>query len=150
MRHLIILLALILVLVPNPSHADWISAAGGNAARSGFVDGIGPDQADRVWDGVRYTRYVRPVVVAEGRIFASWNQAGSPYNEVFVLDLETGDELWSVELPHDGADPGSHRSRVSGVKDGQAYLTRSYNATNVVPMYAYDAVNPVASLPTET
>jgi len=138
---LITILAIGLVFCASSAIADWITAAGGNAARSGFVDCIGPDQADRVWDGVRYTRYVRLIVVAEGRIYAQWNQANNPFNEVFVLDLETGEELWSVELPLDGCDPNSHRSRVSGVRDGQAYLTRSSSPTTPVPMYAHDAVD---------
>jgi len=138
---LMTILAIGLVFCVSSAFADWITAAGGNAARSGFVECIGPDQADRVWDGVRYTRYVRPIVVAEGRIYAQWNQANTPFNEVFVLDLETGEELWSVELPLDGCDPNSHRSRVSGVRDGQAYLTRSSSPTTPVPMYAHDAVD---------
>ncbi len=135
-----LLSVLALTLPVTVTRADWISAAGGNSARTGYVDCIGPDEAERVWDGAIFTRYVRPILVADGIIYAPWNQAGSDYNLVVALDLQTGEELWSVELPEDGADPSSFRCRPSGVRDGQVYLTRATNNLTPVPLYAYNAV----------
>ncbi|MEN8163192.1 MAG: PQQ-binding-like beta-propeller repeat protein [Acidobacteriota bacterium] len=131
---------LILIGIPPFVPADWITGAGGNAARTGYVDTVGPIQPNRLWEGVRFTRATRPIVVAEGRIYGTWFESGNPFNEVFVLDLLSGTELWSVELPADGLDTTSYRSRVSAVRDGQAYLTRASGTSNPAPIYAHDAV----------
>lgn len=130
----------ILLLAVTATSADWYSAAGGNSQRTGYVDCVGPDEPNRLWEGSIFTRYVRPIVVTDGRIYAPWNQSGSGYNLVVAMDLQTGDELWSVELPTDGSNPASNRSRVSAVRDGQAYLSRGGNNLNPLPLYAHDAV----------
>ncbi len=141
MKNMLPAIAMLLVVAgaASPALAQWNSAVGGNAVRSGYVDAVGPTTPDRLWDGVRFTRYVRPVAVDNGIVYAQWNQSGSSFNEVVAFDIASGTELWSVEVPTAGSNPSSERSRVTGVRDGVVYLTRSSSISNPLPIYAYDA-----------
>jgi len=124
------------------ANAQWSVAAGGTPARTGYVNTVGPTSPTRHWEGVRFTRYVRPIAVDGGRVFASWNESGSSFTEIVAFDITDGTELWSVEVPEPprGAER-QERSRITGARDGQVYATRSGGGVNDLPVYAYDAAD---------
>jgi outer membrane protein assembly factor BamB len=74
-------------------------------------------------------------IVATSRIFNISNVLDG--TAIVAQDLTTGDTLWTKQLPVDF--PATDwRSRVSAIKDGKIYATRSGN-TNFSYMYAMDA-----------
>ena len=119
--------------------SDW-SNAGGNAKRNGLSEAKGPLTADLLWSGGR-TSIISWLPVTEGSRLFVIRQAGWPGSShdspVFAMDLATGAELWSREIP---AHTNDWTTWVGGVKNGQVYASRSGNGASVLDnLYALDA-----------
>jgi hypothetical protein len=117
---------------------DW-SNAGGNQKRNGLSDVKGPLSADLLWSGGR-TSLISWLPVTEGNRLFVVRQAGWPGaahdSPIVAMDLYTGEELWSVEIPYHTND---WTTWVGGVKNGQVYASRSGNGASVADnLYALD------------
>jgi len=136
---------LFLVLIATTLSApagDWMNS-GGNAARNGLSDEIGPMAADPLWSGAR-TSLIAWLPVTEGNRVFTVRQARWPYQQpddayVVALDLTTGEELWAVGLPYNA---GDWTPWIAGVREGQVYCSRSGNGASVsAVIYALDVVD---------
>jgi outer membrane protein assembly factor BamB len=116
---------------------DWQTGVGKNSARYSLSTEVGPTDPNVLWQGSR-PAIVAQQGVADGDLFVG------PRIESFTIptgtwivahDLYTGEERWAVQLPFN--DPDDWRSRVSAIRDGQVYATRSGN-TNASLLYALD------------
>jgi hypothetical protein len=119
--------------------SDW-SNAGGNAERNGLSEVKGPLSADLLWSGGRTSLISWLPVTEENQLFivrqAGWPGATHDSTVVF-MDLSTGQELWSIEIPYHTND---WTTWVGGVKNGQVYASRSGNGASVLDnLYALDA-----------
>ena len=117
---------------------DWNAGTGGNPARNGQSTEIGPGEPTILWEGGLPGIVSQPAVI-EGDIVVMARIANFniPTGTTIVAhDLNTGDVLWDTKLPDNFDD--SWRSRVSAIRDGRVYATRSGN-TNAEYMYALDA-----------
>jgi hypothetical protein len=119
--------------------SDW-SNAGGNENRNGLSEAKGPLTADQLWSGARTSIISWLPVTEESRLFVI-RQAGWPGSvhdsAVIAMDLATGAELWSREIPYHTND---WTTWVGGVKNGQVYASRSGNGASVLDnLYALDA-----------
>ncbi len=138
--------AIALLVAGSAIGEDWPVGPGGNPARDCLSAGVGPSAAEILWEGVSIVDILetQPViadgVVFTGRIINFTIPTGS---RIVAQDLQTGTELWDLQLPYDdrAGDPdfeGEWRSRVSSARDGMVYATRAAN-TRSAPMYALDA-----------
>ena len=119
--------------------SDW-SNAGGNAERNGLSAVKGPLIADLLWSGGRTSIISWLPVTEENKLFVI-RQTGWPGSQhdspVVAMDLSTGQELWSIEIPYQTND---WTTWVAGVKNGQVYASRSGNGASVLDnLYALDA-----------
>jgi outer membrane protein assembly factor BamB len=124
-----------------PAAAQWNVGVGGVPARHGLSAGTGPGAATPLWSGASGTTVAQQAVidgdlVVVNRIFNLANTLHGTLIEAH--DLHTGALRWSVELPVGFAD--SWRSRVTGIRDGRVYATRSGN-TNAEFLYALSPVD---------
>ncbi len=119
-----------------PAGAQWPSGVGGNPARNGLVDCAGPQEPLLSWQGSRSSIVAQQGVsvgdlVVVNRITSFTIPTGT---WIVAHELADGAERWAVQLPYDF--PGtSWRSRVSAIRDGQVYASRSGN-TNEDYLYA--------------
>ena len=123
------------------SAQGWNVGSGGNPSRNCLsAEVIGPAGADLLWQQPAATAFHQQTVI-DGKIVVT-----SPIidiNDVWhgslivARDLDTGDTLWTVDLPVDFPNT-DWRSRVSGCRNGVVYATRSGN-TNASYVYALDA-----------
>ncbi len=133
----------LLLIQPGPSMMegdDW-SNAGGNAKRNGLSESKGPLAADLLWSGGRTSLISWLPVTEENRLFVvrqnGWPGAAHD-SPVVAMDLFSGQELWSIEIPYQTND---WTTWVGGVKNGQVYASRSGNGASVQDnLYALDAV----------
>jgi len=133
-----LLLLLLLTGLAPLAAAQWQTGVGGNAARDGLTTSYGPQEAQIAWQGSRPTLFAQQAVVAEGLVVVSRTESFTIPTGTWIVahELATGDERWAVQLPYDF--PGSSwRSRVSAIRDGQVYASRSGN-TNEDYLYALD------------
>jgi hypothetical protein len=120
---------------------SW-SNAGGNAGRNGNSDERGPDAASIIW-GAASTSVIAWQPVIEGdRVFVV-RQTGFPpepasdRSPIVCLDLDSGSELWRVNLPFF---TGDWTTWIAGVSGGRVYASRSGNGASVAAkMYCLDA-----------
>jgi len=120
---------------------DWNSGTGGNPARNSLTSAVGPDNPDLLWQGSLSAIVAQPAVI-EGDVvvLARITSFDIPTGTFIVAhDLDTGAQLWTAQLPASFKD--SWRSRVSAIRDGQVYATRSGNGTNEEFMYALDVTD---------
>ncbi|MHC5211485.1 MAG: outer membrane protein assembly factor BamB family protein [Planctomycetota bacterium] len=130
-----------LLLLATAGQAQWQVGVGGVPARNGLSAQNGPGAADLLWQTTQGTTVAQQAVidgdlVVVNRLF----DLGDPLHGTFIEghDLHTGAKLWSVEIPD--SFPDSWRSRVTGIRDGQVYATRSGN-TNAEYLYALSPVD---------
>ncbi len=135
-------LCLLAALAPSDARADdWRTGVGGNSARNGRSNEIGPSAPDILWQGSR-PALVSQQGVCEGNLLvlsriSSWAIPDGTW--IVAHDLTTGDQLWAARLPNDF--PGdSWRSRVSAIDGGIVYATRAGN-TNLDYLYALDVAD---------
>ncbi len=136
-----VLLLLSALLVPGIAAAQWNVGVGGVPARHSLSAQQGPGAAKLLWAGtqgcvVAQQAVIDGDVVVVNRIFNLGNTLGGTLIEAH--DLHTGATLWSKSLPVSFAD--SWRNRVTGIRDGRVYATRSGN-TNAEYLYALSPVD---------
>ncbi|MEX1026064.1 MAG: PQQ-binding-like beta-propeller repeat protein [Planctomycetota bacterium] len=136
MKHVALLLVLALPLAAG----DW-SNNGGNAARNGLSDEVGPIAADFLWTGGRPSIIAWQPMVAGRRVFVvrqtGFPPSGEPNGSPLVcMDLDTGAELWTVNVPFA---TGDWTTFCLGTSNGQVYGSRSGNGGSVARVFhAYD------------
>ena len=119
-----------------PAAAQWQVGVGGVPSRHSLSAQNGPGMADLLWQGTEGTTVAQQAVidgdlVVVNRLFNLGDTLHGTRIEGF--DLNSGAKLWSVELPV--SFPNAWRSRVTGIRDGHVYATRSGN-TNAEYLYA--------------
>lgn len=133
---------LILCSISLLANADnWQVGSGGKSTRQGNSTEYGPEDATLLWQNgvsavIAQQAVIEGNIVAMSRIFNINNVLYG--TSVVAQDLTTGDTLWTAILPVDFPDT-DWRSRVSAIRDGKIYATRSGN-TNYSYMYALDAM----------
>jgi outer membrane protein assembly factor BamB len=115
---------------------DWTTGVGGNPSRTSLSLEPGPTTPAILWQGsesavVAQQAVIEGNVVVMPRMFDINDTLHG--TDVVAHDLVTGAILWHVQLPVNFGD--SWRSRVSAIRDGQVYATRSGNA-NAEYLYA--------------
>jgi outer membrane protein assembly factor BamB len=134
-----ITLAILLSLALD-AQAQWQVGVGGNPARSSASSEVGPTSGQILWQG-SLSGIVAQQGVADGDLVVV-NRIQS-----FVIPTGTwivaherlnGAIRWQVQLPMNFAD--SWRSRVTGLRDGKVYATRSGN-TNAEYLYALSVID---------
>jgi hypothetical protein len=118
---------------------DWTNS-GGNPQRNGQSDVTGPTTADLLWSGAR-SSIISWLPVTEGDRLFVIRQKGWPgtTNEspIIAMNLSTGAELWSVNIPYHS---GDWTTWIAGVKNGIVYASRSGNGASVdANLYALNA-----------
>jgi outer membrane protein assembly factor BamB len=105
--------------------ADWTTSVGGNTARNGRSTESGPAGPDVLWQGAR------PAIIAQQGVcqgdllvLPRWESFSSG-GWIVGLTLQTGVELWAVQLPVITSGAGNHRP--TGMRDGRIYATRAGN-----------------------
>ncbi len=126
----------------HPARADdWNAGTGGNPARNSRSAEVGPTAPAILWQGSLPAVVAQPAVI-EGNVVVMSRMASlsDVLNGTTIVahDLISGDVLWTEQLPVNF--PDSWRSRVSAIRDGQVYATRSGN-TNAEFLYALDAAS---------
>jgi outer membrane protein assembly factor BamB len=118
--------------------AQWQVGVGGVPARHGQSAEVGPHSPTTLWSGPSGTTVSQQHVVDQGIVVTNrMFNIGDPINgtDIEARDLLTGALLWDVQVLASFGD--SWRSRVTGFRDGQVYVTRSGN-TNAEYLYALD------------
>lgn len=129
-------LALAAASLAAPAAAQWQVGVGGLPSRHSLSEQNGPGAADPLWQHTQGTTVAQQAVidgdlVVVNRIF---NLADTLHGtRIEGYELSTGVKRWSVELPV--SFPDAWRSRVTGIRDGHVYATRSGN-TNAEYLYA--------------
>ena len=132
----------VLAFLVAPLHAgDWTNN-GGNAARNGLSDEHGPTAADVLWSGGAPSSIIawQPMVVGN-RVFVVRQTGFPPGGEpngspVVCLDLDTGNVLWTRNVPYVA---GDWTTWLLGARDGKVYACRSGNGATVPQVvYALD------------
>ncbi len=129
----------LLLLALAAAAGDWTNS-GGNPGRCGLSDENGPLEADLLWSGGPSSLISWQPVIEGGRVFVIRQPAwpGTPGDSpVVCMDLETGEVLWSVDIPYE---PGDWITWIGGVENGLVYASRGGNGASVsAPLYALEA-----------
>ncbi len=121
---------------------DWTVGVGSKPGRYSLSAEYGPTSANILWQG-GLPAVIAQQAVIEGNIVVMprIQDLGDVLQGTIIVahDLSTGDTIWTADLPVDF--PATDwRNRVSAMRDGKVYATRSGN-TNASYMYALDATN---------
>jgi hypothetical protein len=133
---------LVLPLTGGTLAADWTNS-GGDAGRDGLTTETGPSGPDLLWSG-GLTSIIAWQPVTEGNRAFMVRQARFPDGQtddayVVAMDLQSGEELWTVELPYETDD---WTPWVAGVRNGKVFASRSGNGASVsAALYALDAAD---------
>jgi hypothetical protein len=125
--------------VASPS--DWTNS-GGDAGRNGQTIDLGPDAATILWSGGRPSIIAWQPVSEGNRVFlvrqTGFLPGGEPNGSpVVAMDIDTGAELWVVNVPYNS---GDWTTWVAGVSQGRVYASRSGNGASVsAKLYCLDA-----------
>jgi len=129
MRHFIAFLIMLSLPLAAIS-GDWITG-GGNAARNGLSDEIGPNSAAILWQVSSPAWFGNQIMIEGDKLVTRRYQ--SPYTvPIYCYNLYTGNLLWNLNLP------GAFQSLVLGIRDGQVYALK-YLETGGNTLYALDA-----------
>ncbi|MCD4829966.1 MAG: PQQ-binding-like beta-propeller repeat protein [Candidatus Cloacimonetes bacterium] len=119
----------------------WNVATGGNPARNGQQPVCGPTTVTERWSGGPYTAFAQQHIT-DGNIvvMARCQTPSDPLHGATIVacDITNGSVLWEMELPVDFPTTDG-RSRVSGMRDGRVFATRSGSGSDGAHMYALDA-----------
>ena len=133
----------LIILLSSVMQADhWRVGTGGNPGRNGLSEETGPLAVDTLWSGGLSAVIAQQVVIEDSfavmaRIFNLNDVLHGTY--IVCHNLHTGDTLWTADLPVDF--PATDwRNRVSAIRDGKVYATRSGN-TNASYLYALDVLD---------
>jgi hypothetical protein len=128
----------------SPAKGDDWTNSGGNAGRNGQSAERGPDAPTVLWSTGRPSIIAWLPVTLGDRLFIVRQNAFPPNNApndapVVAMDLNTGAELWTVNLPFN---TGDWTTFIAGARDGRVYCSRSGGGGAGTPaaMYAFDAV----------
>ncbi len=131
-----------LTFVSSTSFAGNWNNSGGNPERNGITSEVGPASAQVLWSGGRSSIIAWQPVIEGNRLFMVRQtafppeQTGSP---VVCQNLDTGAELWAVNIP---ANSGDWTAWVAGVSGGRVYASRSGNGASIsAKLYCLDATN---------
>jgi outer membrane protein assembly factor BamB len=120
---------------------DWTVGTGGKPARYGLSTELGPTDQTLLWQGGLPAVIARPAVI-EGNIVAMDRiQDISDVlhgTKIVAHNLTTGETLWTKDLPVEFPST-DWRNRVSAIRDGKVYATRSGN-TNASYLYALNVL----------
>jgi outer membrane protein assembly factor BamB len=125
--------------LPALAAADWSTAVGGSSERHGRSPVAGPTSPDLLWGVSRPSLWGENSVAAGNLLVVTRivNHAAPEGGLIVAHDLQSGQELWAAQLP---VDPDSSRAaRVSAIRDGQVYATRSGDLADEDYLYALDA-----------
>lgn len=133
--------ALSLLLLPaNALVQDWTNTVG-NESRDGSSPTFGPLQPDLAWEAGPPLLIGWEPIVADGRVFSVRQSGVPPAGEpngspIVAQDLETGQVLWTVDLPYAA---GDWTTWIGGARDGVVYANRAGNGgTASAPLVALD------------
>ncbi len=120
--------------------AQWSTGVGGRSSRDGRSISIGPSAPTIRWQGSLSGIVAQQAVIEDDLVVT--NRIGSftiPTGTWIVAhELSTGVIRWQTQLPFNF--PDSWRSRVTAIRDGQVYATRSGN-TNADYLYALSPID---------
>ncbi len=125
-----VLAILICALLPISVLAAW-HTMGGGSLRNGQADFVGPDDATLRWTYNDPCLFAGPIYT-DGDYAAMMRFNTIDFSPIVCLDVNTGAELWSVDLPGP-----STRSLPVGFRDGQIYAL-GFQETNNDTLYALD------------
>jgi outer membrane protein assembly factor BamB len=131
---------IVVLMLMTALHADhWRVGTGGNPGRNGLSAETGPVALDTLWSGGLYAVISQQVVIEDSfavmaRIFNLNDVLHG--TSIVCHHLYTGDTLWTADLPVDFPTT-DWRNRVSAIRDGKVYATRSGN-TKASYLYALD------------
>ena len=119
---------------------DWTVGVGGKPGRFSLSNEIGPMSPMIRWQGGLSAVFSQQAVI-EGNILlmSRTHNIGDVLHgtKIVVHNLNNGDTLWTKDLPVEFPST-DWRNRVSAIRDGKVYATRSGN-TNQSYLYALDA-----------
>ena len=124
--------------------AQWTNL-GGNAGRNGQSSSTGPAAPTPVWSTAPRSSIIAWAPCIEARRVFTVRQTGFPpepgsnLSPIVAIDLDTGQELWSRNIPFVS---GDWTTWVGGVRNGRVYASRGGNgASAAAPLYCLDATN---------
>jgi len=130
-------------LCVSAAASDW-GNYGGNNARNGRSDEIGPHAVDLLWSNATDFSIIawHPFTLGD-RVFtireSGFPQNGGSANDALIAyDLETGTELWRTTLSFGGDTNTEWIAWLGGARDGKVYASRASNA-KPQPIKAFDA-----------
>ncbi len=126
MKVLLVLLAVTMICFGG----DW-SNSGGNSGRNGLSSEVGPLNSNLLWSGGRTSLIAWQPVTEGTRVFMirqlGWAETPDD-SPVVCMDIETGEELWAVNIPYE---TGDWTTWIAGVNDGLVFVSRSGNGASV-------------------
>lgn len=138
----LLLLALLLLGTILPTRGDeWPTGSGGDSSRSSRSAEIGPSAATRLWSGSLPAIVSQQPVLGEGLVVLPRIQNFTIPTGTWIVahDLQTGAIAWQIQLPLGGA--GEWRSKVTAIRDGQVYATRSGGEVNPATLFALSPID---------
>lgn len=121
-----------LLLAVLPAMAAW-PTAGGNSLHNGQGSTHGPDAPEVLWQGTTFHTLFGCQIYVWNGYMATMRFQTLNYSPVVVYDLETGEELWDLDL----SGPNS-RTMPIGFRDGRLYLVNYQESSAGDTIYAYD------------
>jgi outer membrane protein assembly factor BamB len=110
---------------------DW-PTVGGSSARNGQSEEAGPHEPEILWEGAVQALFGGQCYI-DGSRLATMRFQTIHVSPTVCYDLESGDELWSVDFPGNNS-----RSVPRGMRDGKVYAT-NFQETGRDTLYALDA-----------
>jgi outer membrane protein assembly factor BamB len=113
---------------------------GGNTSRNGFLAVNGPTTPQLRWVGSRNANIGFPIAIEGSRLVTTrWGAGPNVLDSLIVVhDVETGQEIWSRDLPPDPSQ--TFRAHAVGMRDGLVYASRA-GFGRAGPLYALDVAD---------
>ncbi len=121
-----------LLTLALPLWAAW-PCAGGNALHNGMGDVTGPDMPEVLWQGTTFNTLFGCQIYIWNDYLATMRFQTVNVSPTVVYDLETGQELWNLDL----TGPNS-RTMPIGFRDGALYIVNYQENGGGDTVYAYD------------
>jgi hypothetical protein len=137
-----------LLLVDVARGQDW-PGLGGNAARNGLTEVLGPTAPTLLWSNSDDFSIIawQPVVDAQ-RVYTIRESAfpqngGAAGDELVAYSLHSGDELWRTTLPWGGDTSTEWIAWIAGAANGRVYASRASHM-QPGPIQAFDGASGTA------
>ncbi len=125
--------ALLIAFLPLCAAADW-STMGGTSQRDGRMDFVGPEDATLRWTVNDPCLFAGPIYSdGDYAVMMRFNTIG--YSPLLCVDVNTGDELWTLDLPGENV-----RSLPVGFRDSQIYAV-GFGESGMDTLYAINPSN---------